>query len=533
MTEFGIKNPKITPRKLGLTGIRNCYWNLPISELVEHTIKLGQGQLTDTGALFVKTGEFTGRSPEDKFTVEDDLTCESVDWNNINQKFPREKFDALYSKVLNSLKRKDAYISDVFACADPKYRLNVRVITETPWANHFARNMFIRPNAAEIEKIGAGWTILCVPSFMADAAIDGTRQHNFSIIDFSKKRILIGGSGYTGEIKKGIFTVLNWVLPHQKNVLSMHCSANVGRAKKDTAIFFGLSGTGKTTLSADPLRDLIGDDEHGWSDKGVFNFEGGCYAKTINLTRAQEPEIYDAIKHGAIVENIVFEEGTRTVDYNDDSLTPNTRVSYPLEHINNALQPSVGSHPKNIFFLACDAFGILPPISRLTPGQAKFFFINGYTAKIAGTEVGIKEPKPTFSACFGAAFLPLHPTKYAAMLGEKLKQHEANVWLINTGYTESAYFEGKKRTNLTYTRASITAALNGELSGVEYDTLPVFGLQVPKSCPGVPTEFLSPVWADTKAYQEAAQKLAGLFNNNFKKYSDQADEETLAAAPKA
>ncbi|MEY4927845.1 MAG: phosphoenolpyruvate carboxykinase, partial [Bacteroidota bacterium] len=411
MTEFGIKNPKITPRKLGLTGIRNCYWNLPIPELVEHTIKLGQGQLTDTGALFVTTGEFTGRSPEDKFTVEDDLTRESVDWNKINQKFPIEKFDALYGKVLASLKHKDVYISDVFACADPEYRLNVRVITETPWANYFARNMFIRPATNEIEKIGTGWTILCVPSFLAEAAVDGTRQHNFSIIDFSKKRILIGGSGYTGEIKKGIFTVLNWVLPHQKNVLSMHCSANVGRDKKDTAIFFGLSGTGKTTLSADPLRDLIGDDEHGWSDKGVFNFEGGCYAKTINLTRAQEPEIYDAIKHGAIVENIVFEKNTRKVDYNDESLTPNTRVSYPLEHINNALQPSVGSHPKNIFFLACDAFGILPPISRLTPGQAKFFFINGYTAKIAGTEIGIKEPKPTFSACFGAAFLPLHPTK--------------------------------------------------------------------------------------------------------------------------
>ena len=531
MKETGIKNPAVTLASLGLDDVQHAYWNLPVAELVEHTVARKQGKLTDTGAILVGTGQFTGRSPEDKFSVEDDTTRDSVDWNKINQPFAPEKFDALYAKVLKSLAGQEVYISDVQACADPKYRITVRVMTETPWANHFARNMFIRPSAAEIATIGNDWTILCVPSFMADAKADGTRQHNFSIINFTKKQILIGGSGYTGEIKKGIFTVLNYTLPHQQGVLSMHCSANVGRTEKDTAIFFGLSGTGKTTLSADENRDLIGDDEHGWSSEGVFNFEGGCYAKTIKLSLETEPEIYKAIKHGAILENIPLLEGTRTPDYDDDSITPNTRVSYPLHHIANALQPSIGGHPKNIFFLACDSFGILPPISRLTPGQAKFFFINGYTAKIAGTEAGIKEPQPTFSACFGAAFLPLHATKYANMLGEKLAKHEATVWLVNTGWNGGEFGTGS-RMKLAYTRAMITAALNGELNDADFMNLPIFDLAVPTACTGVPDSVLNPTWQDEAEYLRKAQNLADKFNTNFNKYSDQADAETLAAAPK-
>jgi phosphoenolpyruvate carboxykinase (ATP) len=531
MKETGIKNPAVSLESLGLKDVAQAYWNLPVAELVEHTIVRNQGELTDTGAILVNTGEFTGRSPEDKFSVEDDLTRTSVDWNKINQPFAPEKFDKLYAKVLASLKGKEVYISDVQACADPKYRINVRVMTETPWANHFARNMFMRPSAETIATIANDWSILCVPSFMADAAIDGTRQHNFSIINFTKKQILIGGSGYTGEIKKGIFTVLNYTLPHQQGVLSMHCSANVGRTERDTAIFFGLSGTGKTTLSADANRDLIGDDEHGWSDTGVFNFEGGCYAKTIKLSLETEPEIYKAIKHGAILENIPLLEGTRTPDYDDDSITPNTRVSYPLHHIENAMEPSIGGHPKNIFFLACDSFGILPPISRLTPGQAKFFFINGYTAKIAGTEAGIKEPQPTFSACFGAAFLPLHPTKYAKMLGDKLENHEATVWLVNTGWNGGEFGVGS-RMKLSYTRAMITAVLNGELQNADFENLSIFDLAIPTTCTGVPDGVLNPTWKNEADYLQKASDLANKFNTNFGKYSDQADAETLAAAPK-
>lgn len=530
MKEIGIKNQTVSLESLGLQNISKAYWNLPVAELIEHSISKNQGKLTDSGAILINTGQFTGRSPEDKFTVKDEMTAQSVDWNKINQPFDADKFDKLYAKVLKSLNQKEVYISDVQACADIEYRINIRVISETPWANHFARNMFIRPSSEDIAVMDADWSILCVPSFMADPKIDGTRQHNFSIINFTKRQILIGGSGYTGEIKKGIFTVLNYTLPHQKDVLSMHCSANIGREAKDTAIFFGLSGTGKTTLSADENRNLIGDDEHGWSENGVFNFEGGCYAKTIKLSLESEPEIFKAIKHGAILENIPFFEGTRTPDYNDDSITPNTRVSYPLTHIQNALNPSMGDHPKNIFFLACDSFGILPPISRLTVGQAKFFFINGYTAKIAGTEAGIKEPQPTFSACFGAAFLPLHPTTYAKMLGEKLATHDAKVWLVNTGWNGGEYGVGK-RMNLAYTRAIISAALNGELDNTSYKELEIFNLAMPMTCSGVPDHILDPTWADKSAYKEKSMSLAAKFVKNFEKYSHQADHETLAAVP--
>ena len=393
--------------------------------------------------------------------------------------------------------------------------------------------MFLRPTREELSTFQPNFTIINAPDFQADPAVDGTRAANFTIINFTTRTILIGGSGYAGEMKKGIFTVLNYTLPHEHKVLSMHCSANVG-ADGDTAIFFGLSGTGKTTLSADPNRGLIGDDEHGWTDKTVFNFEGGCYAKVVDLTREKEPQIWDAIKFGAIVENTRFYEGTRQVDYLNTSVTQNTRTAYPINHIDNAIEPSIADVPKNIFFLTADAFGVLPPISKLNEGQAMYHFISGYTAKVAGTEVGINEPVSTFSACFGAAFLPLHPTKYATMLGQKMKENKVNVWLINTGWSGGSYGVGS-RMKLKYTRAMITAALNGELDNVEYVNHKVFGMAMPTTCPNVPSELLSPrnTWADKDAYDAKAKDLAGQFINNFKKYADFASEEILAGAPKA
>jgi phosphoenolpyruvate carboxykinase (ATP) len=427
---------------------------------------------------------------------------------------------------------RDVYVRDAYACADPSFRLNIRVITEFPWQNLFANNLFLRPSLEEIMTQVPDWTIIAVPGFHAIPEIDGTRQHNFAILNFTKKIILIGGTAYTGEIKKGIFSVLNYILPHDKGVLSMHCSANIGKGG-DTAIFFGLSGTGKTTLSADPERGLIGDDEHGWSDKSVFNFEGGCYAKCVSLTKEKEPQIYNAIKFGALLENIHFYEGTSKVDFENISKTENTRVAYPIDFIENCVEPSIGYIPKNIFFLTADAFGVLPPISKLNAGQAMYHFISGYTAKVAGTEVGITEPQTTFSACFGKAFLPLHPTKYAELLGKKLKENKVNVWLVNTGWSGGSYGVGG-RIKLAYTRAIITAALNGELDKVHFETLPVFGLEMPMACPHVPSEILNPrnTWDDKDAYDEKANQLAFAFVKNFGQYADFANEEILAAAPK-
>lgn len=532
MNETGVKNPSADLTKLGFHHT-TAHWNISREALIQNTLDLNLGVLNDSGALCIDTGEFTGRSPKDKFTVKDSLTENAVDWNNINQPFSPEAFDKLQAKVVAHLdKQGEVYVRDVFACADPHYQLNIRVVTETPWASLFADNMFIRPSEEQINSFEPEWTILCAPQFMADPSVDGTRQHNFSLINFTKKVILIGGSGYTGEIKKGIFTVLNFELPHLKNVLSMHCSANIGDGG-DTALFFGLSGTGKTTLSADPNRKLIGDDEHGWSAEGVFNFEGGCYAKCVDLTEEKEPDIFRAIKPGAILENIRFYDGTNKVDFENVSVTENTRVSYPLYHINNIAVPSVGTIPKNIFFLSYDAFGVLPPITKLTEAQAMYLFISGYTSKVAGTEAGVTEPQTTFSACFGAAFLPLHPTKYAEMLGRKLKESGANVWLINTGMTGGVYGVGS-RMSLKVTRGLITAALNGQLNGVEYETLPIFNFQIPTTCPGVPSDVLNPrnTWADKAAYDAKAAELAVKFNENFKKYASQANEEILAAAPK-
>jgi phosphoenolpyruvate carboxykinase (ATP) len=532
MQEYGKKNQSANLADLGLN-VATAHWNLSPEELVQKTLDLGQGELNDTGALCVSTGKFTGRSPKDKFTVKDAITEHSVDWGDVNIPISSEVFDKLYTKVCDYLKGKEVWVRDAYACADPEYRLNIRVVNETPWANLFCYDLFLRPTDQEIQSQNPDWVILQAPGFQADPAVDGTRQANFTIVNFTRKVILIGGSAYTGEMKKGIFGVLNFLLPHQHGVLSMHCSANEGK-DGDVALFFGLSGTGKTTLSADPNRALIGDDEHGWADGSVFNFEGGCYAKVIDLSEEKEPQIFKAIKPNALLENIKFVSGSKTVDYADGSITENTRAAYPIHHINNAKEPSYGGDPKNIFFLTCDAFGILPPISKLTKAQAMYHFISGYTAKVAGTEVGVTEPQTTFSACFGRVFLPLHPTKYAELLGKKLDEHkDVNVWLVNTGWSGGAYGTGS-RMKLSYTRAMITAAMTGELTNVEFEAHPVFGVLMPKTCPNVPNEILNPrqTWADKEAYDKKANELAQLFVKNFDKYASQASEEILSAAPK-
>lgn len=532
MSIIGKKNPNASLETLGIKNTKTQYWNLNAEELIEATIRLNQGVLSDTGALAVDTGEFTGRAPKDKFIVKDENTKDSVDWGGFNLPVEPSVFDNLYAKITAYLADKDVYVRDSYACAEDSFRLNVRVITENPWANLFAYNMFLRPAASELATIEPDWTVIQAPGFTCDGEKDGVRQHNFAILNFIKKVAIIGGSAYTGEIKKGIFTVLNYVLPHEKKVLSMHCSANVGK-DGDTALFFGLSGTGKTTLSADPNRPLIGDDEHGWTANSVFNFEGGCYAKTIDLSAEREPDIYAAIRHGAILENIGFYEGTRTVDFAFKAKTENTRVSYPIHFINNALEKSVGGAPKNIFFLTYDAFGVLPPLSKLTVGQAMYFFLSGFTSKVAGTEAGVTEPQTTFSTCFGAPFLPLHPTKYASLLGDKLRNSDIKVWLLNTGYTGGVYGVGK-RMSLPHTRALITAALGGELNTVAYETHPIFGVATPTSCPNVPAEILNPrnVWSDKNAYDQKANELAAAFNKNFEKYAAKAEQEILNAAPK-
>jgi phosphoenolpyruvate carboxykinase (ATP) len=518
--------------KLGLNTSKPVHYQLSPKELTEQSLQRKEGVLNDNGALVIKTGEFTGRSPKDKFIVKDDITADTVHWNDFNIPIESKYFDNMYDKLMKHLSTKAVWVRDSYVCADPKYRLNIRVINENPWSNLFAYNMFLRPTESELENFTADWHIIQAPDFKADPATDGTRQHNFAMVSFSKKTILIGGTGYTGEMKKGIFTILNYILPQQKNVLSMHCSANIGKAG-DTAVFFGLSGTGKTTLSADQNRSLIGDDEHGWTNDSVFNFEGGCYAKTIDLSEEKEPEIYHAIKPGALVENVTFFEGTNKIDFNSKVITENTRVSYPLSFISNALEPSIGKTPKNIFFLTADAYGILPPISKLSPGQAMYQFISGYTAKVAGTEAGVTEPKSTFSACFGAPFLPLHPGKYAEMLGKKMKEHNVNIWMINTGWSGGPYGIGH-RMKLPFTRSMITAALEGKLDNVAFEAHPVFGMMMPLTCPDVPSDILNPrnTWADKASYDLKARDLASQFIKNFEKYAAGVNEEILAAAPK-
>jgi phosphoenolpyruvate carboxykinase (ATP) len=517
--------------KLGLRNPGQIHYNLTPAELVEHTVQRGEGALADSGGLCVSTGEFTGRSPKDKFIVKDETTEDNVWWGDVNQPFAPEDFERLKAHLLSYLQHRELYIREAYAGADPEHRLKVRVINESPWQNLFVHNLFIRPDAKDLEHFDPDWTVIAAPNFYADPEVHNTRQHNFTILNFSQKLILIGGSAYTGEIKKGVFSVLNYVLPF-RGVLPMHCSANVGD-EDDVAVFFGLSGTGKTTLSADPERRLIGDDEHGWTQKGVFNFEGGCYAKCVDLSKEKEPQIWEAIRFQTLVENTTFYEGTRTVNFHDTSITPNTRAAYPLYYIPDAVIPSVGAIPQNIFMLTADAFGVLPPISKLTPGQAMYHFLSGYTAKVAGTEAGVKEPQATFSACFGLPFLPLHPTKYAEMLGKKMREHNVNVWLVNTGWTGGAFGVGH-RIDLNYTRAMVSAALHGRLNSVEYSQDSVFGLFMPQQCPDVPDEILNPrqTWSDKAGYDEKANHLASIFNDNFRQYAEFADEEIKEAAPK-
>ncbi|WP_132054520.1 phosphoenolpyruvate carboxykinase (ATP) [Pseudocnuella soli] len=505
-------------QQLWCQGIRKplLHYQCDSGSLTRQTLDIGEGSLDQNGTLVINTGKFTGRSPKDKYVVQDDMSDEFVHWNDFHKPISPTCAEELQRKMMRYLSERQLWVRDSFACADPNYSLPLRLVSEKPWASLFAGNMFIAPKGPELETFQPEWYIFHAPGFLADPEVDGTNAPQFVVIDFAKKHILIGGTGYTGEIKKGMFTVLNYLLPMQQ-VLPMHCSANVGK-KGDVALFFGLSGTGKTTLSADPDRRLVGDDEHGWSDEGIFNFEGGCYAKCIGLSAEKEPQIFAAIRPGALVENTSFFPGTQQINFDDSAVTENTRVSYPLSYIEGAVIPSVAGIPENIFFLTCDATGVLPPISRLTSEQAMYHFLAGYTAKVAGTETGITEPKSTFSACFGAPFLPLHPQVYGKMLKEKIRNNAVNVWLVNTGWTGGSYGTGS-RIKLAYTRALIKAALDGVLEHMIFETEPVFGLRIPTSCPGVPASILNPrnAWEDGAAYDAAAQKLHAAFEQQMQK----------------
>jgi len=507
------------------------YQSLP-EDLLSQSLENGEGVLSDTGALVINTGEFTGRSPKDRFIVKDDETRQTVNWNDLNLPIEEEYFTGLFNKMMDYIQEKKLWVRDCSVCAKEDYRLNIRVINENPCCNLFAYNLFLRPQNEQLKNINVDWHLLQLPHFFADPFTDGVPRRNFVIINFTEKIILIGGTQYTGEIKKSVFSILNFILPKEKEVLSMHCAANVGK-QGDTALFFGLSGTGKTTLSTSPDRNLVGDDEHGWDNDSVFNIEGGCYAKAIHLDPAREPEIYKAIRFGAIAENVDFYKGTHTVNFSSKKITENTRVSYPLDYIHNAVIPSIGKVPSNIFLLTADAFGILPPVSKLSIPQAIYYFLSGYTAKVAGTEAGVIEPRPTFSPCFGAPFLPLHPVTYAQMLEKKIKEHQPAIWLINTGWTGGEYGVGS-RMRLEYTRAIIKAALEGKLDEVNYYPHSMFRLMVPATCPGVSSGVLDPelTWKDKAAYVTSANKLAGFFISNFQKYHALVSPEILEAGPK-
>ncbi|PAQ14551.1 phosphoenolpyruvate carboxykinase (ATP) [Bacillus sp. FJAT-42315] len=502
-----------------------------VPTLVEKVLTRKEGVLTASGAVRAETGKYTGRSPKDKFIVEEASVKDKIDWGSVNQPISEEVFDQLYTKVIDYLKQKDElFVFKGFAGADTTHRLPIQVINEYAWHNLFAHQLFIRPTAEELKDHQAGFTIVSAPNFKADPAVDGTKSETFIIVSFERRIVLIGGTEYAGEMKKSIFSIMNYLLP-ENDVFPMHCSANVGY-EGDVALFFGLSGTGKTTLSADPNRRLIGDDEHGWSANGVFNVEGGCYAKCIGLSREKEPQIFDAIRFGSVLENVVLDEDTRLPDYDDNSLTENTRAAYPLQAIDNIVDPSVAGHPNTIIFLTADAFGVLPPISKLTKEQAMYHFLSGYTSKLAGTERGITSPEATFSTCFGSPFLPLEATRYAEMLGEKIDEHNAQVFLVNTGWTGGEYGVGS-RMKLAYTRAMVQAALEGELNNVETYTTKTFGLQIPLHVPGVPDDVLIPrkAWADQEAFMKKAAELAGKFRENFKKFSNVPSEIAELGGP--
>ncbi len=530
MTVLGHCPSRIGLSTHGIVDSGDVYWNLSPEELHELALRHGEGRQAKNGALVCRTGKHTGRSPKDKFIVEEASTREHIWWGPVNRPISEACFEKLHRRIVEHYRGRTLYVRDMFAGADPSARISIRVVTETAWHQLFAAQLFIRPEPGSTGDQEPGFTILNAPSCQADPTTDGTRSGTFIVIHFARRLVLIGGTAYAGEIKKSVFTIMNYLLPMQ-GVLSMHCSANIGE-RDDVALFFGLSGTGKTTLSADPARRLIGDDEHGWSDRGVFNIEGGCYAKCIQLSEEREPQIFHAIRKGAVLENVVIDDATGEVDYDDASITENTRAAYPLEHIENVVLPSLGGHPKNVVFLTCDAFGVLPPIARLTRDQAMYHFLSGYTAKVAGTEAGITEPEATFSTCFGAPFLPLPPQKYATMLGERLDRHGASCWLVNTGWSGGGYGVGS-RMKLAYTRAMVRAALAGQLDDVPCRADPVFGLNVPQSCPDVPSEVLDPrgTWSDPNAYDAQAKKLAGLFVDNFRRM-DGVDPSLAQAGPR-
>ena len=518
---------------LGIIAPKAVYYQLSPSVLTEKALERGEGSLSETGALVVNTGKYTGRSPDDRYVVDVPCIHNDVDWGKINVPISAEKFDAIYQKLTAYLQGRDIFVFDGFAGADSNYHLPVRVVNELASQNLFIHQLLVRPSQEELKNFVPGFTVIAAPGFKCIPEVDGVHSEAAILLNFEKKIVLIAGSQYAGEIKKSIFSVMNYFLPKQ-GVFSMHCSANIGK-DGDTAIFFGLSGTGKTTLSADPNRQLIGDDEHGWSDKGVFNIEGGCYAKCIRLSKENEPQIWNAVRYGTLVENVIMDPDTRVLDFDDASLTENTRAGYPVTYIPNCAIPGIGGHPKTVIFLTADAFGVLPPISKLTKEQAMYHYVSGYTAKVAGTERGVTEPQATFSTCFGAPFLPLHPSVYAEMLGKKIEEHETNVYLVNTGWAGGRYgMERCFRMKLPYTRAMVTAALNGELEKAEFEKDPIFGLAVPKSCPGVPSEFLSQkaLWQNDEAYEAAAKELAQSFIKNFKKYSNMPDV-IVNAGPKA
>ena len=510
LTSFGINPSKV-------------HRNLTVEQMVSYAVDRKEGVVNSTGSLSVNTGKYTGRSPDDRFIVYDDKTHDTIDWGKINHQFPSGKFEKIFEKMKNFVDNKELFVFDGFVGADPETRLPIRVINDHVWQNMFSSNLFIRPNNQELENHEPAFTILCINDFVAAPEIDGTRTDVFILIDLTRKIVLIGGTEYAGEMKKSMFGVMNFLLP-DKGIFPMHCSANIGE-KGDTALFFGLSGTGKTSLSADPERMLIGDDEHGWSQSGVFNFEGGCYAKCINLNEEAEPQIWNAIKSGAVLENVVVNKDTLKPDFDDGSLTENTRAAYPLDYIPGAIIPSVGGHPKVIIFLTADALGVLPPVSKLTKESAMFHFMSGYTSKLAGTERGIKEPKATFSACFGSPFMPRPASVYAKMLGEKILEHNTVVYLINTGWSGGAYGVGK-RISIKYSRAMVTAALTGKFDLIKFRHDDIFNLDVPTECPGVPSDVLDPknTWIDKDSYDLSAKKLAQMFGENFTKFKDVSPE---------
>ncbi len=530
MSNAGITTSRSSLEQHGIHNINAAYWNLGTAELLEQAVQRREGTFARNGAFVVHTGQFTGRSPKDKFIVRDEGTDQNIQWGTVNQPMSPAHFDRLYARAATSLQGHDLYVQDCHVGADLRYALPLRVISQFAWHSLFARQLFIRHEPGGNEQFEPQFTILFVPDIQADPARDGTNSETCIVINFKKRVVLILGTSYAGEMKKSAFTIMNYLLPAD-GVFPMHCSANIGEAG-DVALFFGLSGTGKTTLSADPNRRLIGDDEHGWSDHGVFNFEGGCYAKCIRLSRENEPQIWNAIRFGTVLENVVMDTRTRMLDLDSDAITENTRAAYPLEYIENAVIPSVGGHPSNVIFLTADAFGVLPPLARLTPEQAMYHFLSGYTAKVAGTERGLgKEPEATFSACFGSPFLPRPAAVYASLLGERIRRHEAGCWLVNTGWVGGPFGVGS-RMKLPYTRAMLNAALSGELNSVAMEAHPVFKVAVPKSCPGVPAQYLDArgMWRDKEAYDRAARDLAARFNKNFEKFSS-VSGEILAAAP--